>query len=211
VKVPWEASGPAAKRGTRVHGAIESYLRDGEIVTLNHDAERNMFASFLTWHDSHPVAQWAVEVPMVLDVETRTVRVLERVEHRDYGDIKPSEIPMTIDAVAFGLVRARYYDWKTSTKGEHADQLLTGALALSLAWHGYEVSAAPVYVLEQAAHTGDVLEPDALDLDAHEAMLRRQLRALPTADPTPGPWCKDRYCKLREKCPAHRAWLKENR
>jgi hypothetical protein len=100
---------------------------------------------------------------MVLDVETRTVRVLERVEHRDYGDIKPSEIPMTIDAVAFGLVRARYYDWKTSTKGEHADQLLTGALALSLAWHGYEVSAAPVYVLEQAAHTGDVLEPDALD------------------------------------------------
>lgn len=212
VKVPWEESGPAAKRGTRVHNAIESYLRDGEIVTLDHDAERNMFASFLTWHDAHPVAQWAVEIPMVLDVETRTVRVLPRVEHRDYGDIKPSEIPMTIDAVAYGRNRARYYDWKTSTKGEHSDQLMTGALALSLASDAYsDVSAAPVYVLEQAAHTGDVLEPDALDLDAHEAMLRRQLRVLPTADPTPGPWCKDKWCKLREKCPAHRAWLKENR
>ena len=217
IPVPYEKSGPAAVHGTAVHAAIEAYLDRSEYPKEADDEK--VFATFSTWLEwwdrvggrDFPGAM--TEVPMVLDVQRATVRQVPRGAHRAYGEIGPFEIPMTIDLCSpcDGPI-ASLYDWKTGRPGDAcAPQLATNALALSIATGATAAFAQAIYLTPQVVIEAEPVELDALDLGEHLDTLRRVMRALPMAEPVPGPHCKSEWCKLREKCTAHRAYLREER
>jgi hypothetical protein len=212
VEVPPDKPGPAAKKGTAVHSAIESYLTDG-VYPGTEDPSFTLFSVWLDWWDRSPVSRFAhlSEVPLILDVERRRVRQLPRTSHRDYGDVEHTEIPMTLDLAAVSPDRAIVFDWKTGKVGDASAQLITNALAWSIHSKRGTARAQAIYLTETGVIEGEVYQLDALDLDAHLVTLRRILRALPTAEPVAGEWCSAGYCPLRSKCGAHRAWLKANR
>lgn len=211
VPVPADKPGPAAKKGTGFHLVVESYLSDG-VYPETADASFGLFSAWLDWWDRSPVSRHPVraELGLVLNAETGTVREIAHAGHRDYGEIDEDEIPMTIDLAADSGERAIVFDWKTGRPGDPCEaQLMTNAVAWALHAGRFSARAQAVYVTDVGVIEAEPLRLDALDLDAHRATLRRMLRRLPTAEPVPGPHCKGHYCRIRETCKSHRAWLKE--
>lgn len=151
-----------------------------------------------------PVAELAI----AWDYVTGKARRLERVTHREYGELGPTEMPMTLDLVgrdANGTLCV--YDWKTGRGAKEK----SAAIALQLA--AYACGAAALFgvdsVLVAFAHvdeSGVAIEQaplDALDLGAFSADIKA-LR-VPSDEPSPGTHCDGEYCPIRTVCRARMA------
>jgi hypothetical protein len=212
VAVPFRKPHPSAEKGVRVHGAIESFLRDGEIVCFDPGSgEEALFSAWLDWHDRSVSDEGReAEAAYRLDVMTgRAWRVDRDRSKRERPG--PHELTVILDLVERRDGVTWITDWKTGKPADAVDQLATCALAVHLADGDDVFQARPVYISPLGVSPDPWVPFDALDLDAHLAWLRERMSRLPDAQPEAGEWCQRLWCELREKCHAHRAWLKETR
>jgi hypothetical protein len=163
--------------------------------------------AFLVWK-STPWASvpWRHEVGLVYDAATDTARELPKGEHRAYGELLPSEIPMTLDLLHVDGSAGYVADLKGSSFGGHAHvsehaQLATNALAVARAFMLDEVH---VYLLNMDAGTITPHEHvyDAAGLDGIAAQQVARLARIPDSTPQPGAHCADLYCPALTVCPA---------
>lgn len=150
-----------------------------------------------------PGDEMATECAMAYDVSDDTGRALGHIKHRDYKDLRPFEVPMTLDLVIRGNGRIVYVDYKSFEEVDSATdnaQLATGALALARAAGLDEVTVAIVY-LGAEWRPADIAVLGPLDLDAHAVRLRDLVRS---DDRTlrVNKHCK--YCPAFHDCPQQR-------
>lgn len=178
-----------------------------------HDTWREWWESWLP-----PGATVAHEVPYAFDVVTWAARKLERPpgglagdELRRWLDARtlPTEVRVTIDA-AVGLPDGRVIvvDWKTGrsplARAAQNAQLATGALCVAREM-GIESIGVMLVRIQPGYVAADEAELDELTLDARALSLAAHLRALPTAEPSPGSHCSRLYCPLLGTCEGPRA------
>lgn len=152
---------------------------------------------------------FATECAMAYDVSSDTARALGNINWRDYRDLRPFEIPMTIDLIIYGESRIIVVDYKgyeeVTTAAENP-QLATGALAVARASGRDEIIVAIVY-LGASWKPADVASLTVFDLDIHAASLRDMMTSSDRSLRI-GPWCK--YCPALIgpggiQCPEQRA------
>lgn len=147
-----------------------------------------------------PGDQLAAECAMAYDVSDDTARALGHISWRDYRDLRPFEVPMTIDLIIRGERRIAVVDYKgfeDVTPAAQNPQLATGALAVARAAGIDEVTVAIVY-LGASWKPADVATLSVFDLDMHAARLRAMMTSSDRTLQT-GKHCK--YCPAFLSCP----------
>jgi hypothetical protein len=170
---------------------------------------RHRFELFQTWWKNfHPHLEWQHEIPFAYDTRIGSARRILSKEHRDYRDCKPTEIPMTLDAIAYDPKRRLVIvvDFKTGRDADPAHrsfQLKLGALCCSLVYH---VSHAEVLMVKVSDTAVDATTArlDSIDVQGYEDQLVERFRHMPMAEPEPGPHCSKLRCPARSVCPAGR-------
>lgn len=200
VAVPPDVQSDAARRGVARHLAFEHWLAGG--VTSDPDGcewaapPSVVRETFLRSVHALGLGDVAVEVeiPFVLDVETgRSRRSPHRRTHED-PEARPSEIRLIADALSASVV----VDWKT---GRHRPEAVAQLDGLTLAARAQRGILA--YVDDYGAITHTVERTyDEIDHAATLAWLRGLLERERTAQPIPGPHCRDLFCPLLGSCPA---------
>lgn len=170
---------------------------------------RHRFGLFQAWWKNfHQHLDWQHEVPFAFDTRTGKARRLAAKAHRDYGECAPTEIPMTLDAIAYDPRRrlVLVVDFKTGREIDPAHrsfQLKLGGLCCSLVYH---VSDAEVFMVKASDTAVDTTTArlDSIDIQGYEAQLVDRFRRMPMAEPEPGPHCSKLRCPARSVCPAGR-------
>lgn len=196
--------GAAAGRGITMHEAIDK----GDLSEVAFDDLQAAQRGILYLKELR-AAGWTVEteVPLALNYITGAGRRLKSSGHRDYTDLKPGEIGLTVDYFAVGpkIINGTVIevgDWKTGY-GAHVDrasenwQLGAAAAALS-AMHDDEPVAVKIHYLDND-HV-DVWTHSAMSAQRFAIWIRNRIElAAATAQPNPGEHC--RYCPARVQCP----------
>jgi Protein of unknown function (DUF2800) len=216
--VEWaERSSSDANLGTALHAMCDLYIRDGSAALagigkdLPVEDQKTLAAMWLharDYIDKNRVGHWRSEIAFAYDPATDTAIELQPVDgHRDYSEAGPGAICGTADVVSVAVNDSRVVvmDWKSgSTFVDAADataQLSGLALFAARAYDKTEASIATLRVTESGV-TERWLDLDAFDLDRVAGEIAARLAAVPTAEPTPGSWCNDRWCPARLACPA---------
>lgn len=197
VAVPADAQSDAARRGVARHLAFERWLSGGvdPVDGCEWAAPPSVVReTFLRSVLDLGLVDVEVEIPFVLDVETgRSRRSPHRRTHED-PEAKPTEIRLIADALSGPVV----VDWKT---GRHRSEAVAQLDGLTLAAGAQRGVLA--YVDDYGAITHTVERTyDEIDHAATLAWLRGILERERTAQPIPGPHCRDLYCPLLGACPA---------
>lgn len=140
-----------------------------------------------------PGDQLAAECAMAYDVSDDTARALGHIKWRDYSELQPFEVPMTIDLIVYGERRILIVDYKgfePVTPAAVNPQLATGALAVARAAGRDEIDVAIIY-LGASWKPADVATLCMFDLDMHAARLREMMTSTDRSLHA-GKWCK--YC-----------------
>ena len=189
-----EESNPYAERGTRIHKAIEEYIRHG--VEPDSDSEE---------------AEHLERAKMALGMAPRLWMSERRME-------MPGLYFGTADAVRIYSDRwiAYILDWKTgaaseASKESHKDQMIHLAYALLSEYPMKEVVASCVYTDMNEMSEAVEVYPDGLEEYRQRISNLKRLCQSPLADfsTDTGPFCK--YCRVRSagRCPTANAEQKE--
>jgi hypothetical protein len=158
------------------------------------------------------------ESPLAYDVATGEARRLPRGAHRDYRELGPFEIAMTVDVLVAGG-RPVVWDFKgflDVAPAERNWQLRVAALAVARLVGATEVDVAICYVREGQRLRWDRAVVDYIDLEEAARRLRAlhgavaeqvaqvAARRLPTV--SQGPHC--RFCPSHASCPASTALIR---
>lgn len=197
-------SGAAAGRGTGIHGGIDT----GSLEGVAFD-DIPIVQKGIAYLDALRAAGWTVEteVPLALNYVTGAGRRLKSAGHRDYSDLKPNEIGLTVDYMAFrvpqtGLIKEfEVGDWKTGYGG-HVDRTSEnwqiGAAAAALSVMGGDVTVTgKIHYLD--TDWVDAWTFSAMDAQRFATFIRNRVELVPMALPNPGEHC--RYCPARVQCP----------
>lgn len=197
-------TGEPAIKGTENHDIIETGLSSGNLEGLPEVVQMAM-------KDAISVD---VEVAFALNVQTGAVRLIGRRIGRNYGDVSPDEIVLTVDAIITtpGTTSnvVTVWDWKSRKRVTPAVrnlQVRAGAVAVLKYLELPEVRGALGYLDD--AET-DVATFDAFDSALFFSEMRTMLGRIDAAASllesggTPevhaGPWCQ--YCPSVSYCPA---------
>lgn len=144
------------------------------------------------------------EVAYAVDVETGTARQIGAKLGRNYGDLSPTEIPLTVDLVC--LDTSAVWDWKSRKRvadpTENYQLRLAGYAAAKV--NGWDSVTVGIGYLSDNAHAVGTMT--SLDMDVLLADLRAIYAGLKAAEASPashlatGPWCE--YCPAMAWCPA---------
>ncbi len=148
------------------------------------------------------------EIPLAYDPKTDKARELPRGQHREYIGLRPGEIPLTLDLVAFfadgtGLV----IDHKTGRQDNldracESGQLGIGALAFARLHKLDTVRVAYTIVGDDGCARIDEATLDAFDLESIAEEIKGLAETIARKpDPSAGPWCKSKYCPALGTCP----------
>jgi hypothetical protein len=194
------STGEPAIKGTENHDNIKQGLRSQDLSVLPEGLRKELDGA----------AAVDLEVAFALDVEAETVRLIGRDVDRNYGEIGPSEIALTIDAVVFRVPLVTVWDWKSRKRVTPAIrnwQIKAGCVAVMKHGGLSEVRGGLGYLDDGEA---DIATFDAFDIPVFFAEMRSMLnrigaaRALVATGGTPdvhaGPWCE--YCPAMAYCPA---------
>lgn len=209
----------AGDRGTAIHRFYQLAPDEGfkaleEVPEQYHEECRRMkpeqFASrFTPLHHR--------EQAFAYDAETGKMRDLDAGEHRDYGELKETEIPGTFDVIVKGFGMAEVWDLKTGKTQVPAPevnpQLLHGALAVS-ELVSPRADRFLLGIQNGPDQNGDLNNTTGLvdrwALDEHAGRIRlatRKARVVQAAieagevpPVNPGSWC--RFCDARKSCPS---------
>ena len=221
VVIPQEESSEAANAGTGKHFALEliagvsntDNVGDSEFANLWGCEDVDAHAIINTvecwlrpWIDSGSVY---CELPLAYCTKTDTARELYSKSARDYSDLKPGEIPMTIDLfVQTGEATGLVVDYKTGLQSTlvavgASSQLNVCALAVARAFGLDEVRIAYAIVADDGHARIEEHVLDSFDLAAIAENVRGIMSRL-TANPQPHPGehCKAKWCPAKRVCPA---------
>jgi hypothetical protein len=172
-----------ADAGTARHEDVEVATMIGDLEGLPWQVRKML----------EPGDVFSTECAMAYDCSDDTARALGHIKWRDYSDLRPFEIPMTLDLVIYGEKRIAVVDYKgfqeVTSAAENA-QLATGALAVARAAGRDEITVAIVY-LGASWRPADVAVLSVFELDMHAARLREMMTSSDRSLHV-GPWCK--YC-----------------
>lgn len=219
--IPPQQSSAAADAGTGKHSVCEKLklgvsISDEEFVKLWGCEPSDVK------HIRENLAEWmgalgsgfdkqACELPVVYDVATDKARVIPNSNgHRDYSTVRATELPSTQDLVAYTPGKAGLViDYKTGLQADVDPaatnrQLANGALALARLYGLQRVTVGLAFVADDGTMRPDMAELDELDIEAFAQELRELVAKIPEAQPTPGPWCKRKWCNAFRTgvCPA---------
>lgn len=197
--LPWRDSpNEHAEAGTERHAADENAINAGDVP--EEYAER--------W----PGLTWRAEVRYVYDVSSDTSRFVGIGSTRDYGDLRPFEVPGTVDVEGRGnglLVVVDRKGFEEQTPAERHPQVRFLALAAA------RVQSADRIVVAIRPEIGpmDLSEVDPmfdLDVIAHDvkqrviraAAVRSEARSGKPVQFNTGRWC--RWCPAFDDCPRQR-------
>lgn len=129
-------------------------------------------------------------------------------KHRDYSDVEPWELPLTLDIgwSAFERARAICCDWKCGySQAEEAEanmQIAVQCLSLARAIGARDA----IGYIAQVDDSGCVTASERYYSPEDLATIARWLVDLPAAvaaaEPIPGEHCSSKFCDLRGICPA---------
>ncbi len=201
-------SGAAAGRGVTMHDAIDKNDLSG--LAFEDVASVQRARAYLqSLRDAGYTVE--TEAPLALNYVTGEGRRLRSSGHRDYSDLKPDEIGLTVDYMAFakneGPPFVEVGDWKTGY-GAHVDkvsenwQLGAAAAALSDMYDDVTVLARIHYLDNDYM---DSWRFSAMEAQRFGIWVRNRVELTPTAQPNPGDHC--RYCDARVQCPKTQAAL----
>lgn len=188
-------TGEDAIAGTANHDAIEAGDRSRPVVRRVLDGAEDV----------------RKEVAYALDVATRSVREIGVSVGRNYGDLAPTEIALTVDVEQRVLGRWRVVDWKSRERatGARDNWQIRGAVLAIMGRHRVDEADGALAYLDD----GEIDEApfDAIDAAGYWSELARMVdrvraaqdavRAGKVVDVSSGPWC--RYCPSLPHCPAH--------
>jgi hypothetical protein len=212
-----------AARGTVLHQYLATVGQlgvDGALANIEarwHEACQRIDLTRIPQIDP---ASYAAEVAFAYHVEAGESRELGRGLTREQAvalyaaELRPGEVPLTVDVVGLAADRVFCGDFKTGrrrvARASVNPQLLLGALAATRAWGVSSASLAVIYIREDDEHFVDQAEVDEFDLAAFAERLRvgaaavmhaRQLVAEgQDVDVYEGKHCT--YCPAFKRCPA---------
>ena len=199
-------------------------LPRAEVASIYADLGNNEHAELASLDDLPPELAALVppgarsEVKIAYDVSDRTARILGEGAGRSYGELRPFEIPGSIDVLGVETDVAIVIDWKTGF-------LDVESAATNPQLWGYGLAATRALGLQRAilrvvyTKTGrvDEYEADALELAAFADRLERlhlgtaalaprhaRGERIPTVE---GAWC--RHCAAKPYCPSKVALLRQ--
>jgi hypothetical protein len=199
-------SGAAAGRGNDMHDAIDKRDLTGVAFEDIQAVQRG-----IDYLDSLRAAGWTVEteVPLALNYVIGEGRRMKSSGHRDYTDLRPNEIPLTVDYMATTVVlgdgeevlMVEVGDWKTGY-GAHVDKTsenwqLGAACAALSAMYGDSTVTAKVHYLDN--DYVDSWTFSAMEAQRFGIWIKNRVEMTPGAQPSPGDHCK--YCPARVECP----------
>lgn len=218
-------AGPPAVAGTIRHRFLELVGQGVDPVEAAAEAPAE-FRQFLLAIDPDKIRRGIVtEAAFAIDWRNRTARYLGANLGRNYPELGPTEIALTIDVMGVDLAarRALAEDWKTgrSRFGPPEEYPQTAAAAVAIAWCWPAVVDVDVGLLYVENASGEVypsrgsLDVFALEAfaDALEAAMDAvgEARALVAAGGTPtvrpGDHCA--YCPAFKACPAKTALIRQ--
>lgn len=195
--------GKAAQLGTEVHDYVEKVASGADVAPgLYSEEARRVGDRALTWlREVDPPTH--LEIAIVYNAETDTARRIVGRGHRDYGELAPMEIPVTLDLVWVYEDHVVVRDLKTGSKSHaHREQLVIQALAATRLFDKPEAHIGFLWARKTKCEA-DPLETLTADmLEAESWAAASVLRQIPSARPVTGSQCF--FCPVgRESCPAH--------
>lgn len=203
VPVVERPTGKAAALGRIVHSLAEAHVTgsafaDDVDATLLAEAKAIFDGPLRGFLDS---MTWTVcERGYEYDSETDTCKEGPRRGEPGYGNVAPTVLYGTVDLVHVDGDSALVVDLKTGKPPTDAEQLYGQAVAISRRFGVNQVRTMYARALKTKL---DQLDDETLDedrLDAEAGRIRRRLRLLPTAEPSPGEHCWK--CDAWSVCPA---------
>lgn len=194
--LPWRDSpNPHSEAGTERHAADEQAIAGGDVPD--------------EYTERWPGLTWRAEVRYVYDISSDTARCVGTGSNRDYGDLRPFEVPGTVDVEGRGdglLVVIDRKGFEEQTPADRHPQVRFLALAAA------RVQSADRIIVAIRPEIGpmDVVEVDPvfdLDVIAHDvkqrvfraAAVRSEARAGRVVQFNTGRWC--RWCPAFDDCP----------
>lgn len=150
---------------------------------------------------ARPGIAWKAEVSYALDVAAWSVRYLP--EDRAAWELLPTEIPGRTDLEGIEGDVGHVLDVKTGERPIEAKgnlQLLFGAACLN-ARTGIKRFRTGIVRINPDGASVDEATVGPLDIASVRHRLVQLARTVPTAEPSPGPHCRDLFCRLHGACP----------
>jgi hypothetical protein len=214
-----DKSSAAAERGSAIH----AYLRDAMVLGKEQALEKvapdllgecdaiDLDAIDEVLGGGAPVgAQLFFEPALVYDTANDTARVIGENIGRNYGELKPTEIPMSLDVLRVLETRIIIIDYKTGVTAMTPEQSFTQAVGAARAFDKSEVTVYAMYLQNDGSWRWTRTDYNAFDLDAHAdeirnanlAVQRQQAKydAGQTVDVNTGDHCK--WCPAQLACPS---------
>lgn len=171
-----------------------------------------IWAHMERWLVESGVDMMRAEVKIAADLAARSAREIDLPGDRNYGELRPSEVPMSIDLI---LMRPdeipRFRDWKT---GHHATgywpQIGTNAIGFAWwleakhpeVWARFKaVEGGILHATEEGVDASRVRPFDRFDLAAMADDLAMALDEARVASPKPGDHCTELRCGAFGLCP----------
>lgn len=202
-RYPKLSSSSAARSGTRLHDAFASYVEHKVFPPLT--ADQRVLADHMRefWGQRASGTGWEAEVSYALDASGARARRLGKFLNRQYGELSPAEIALTVDYQWIENGSPVVGDWKTGY-GAHLEptrdnlQLLAGGAAASMA-SGLDGCWLELAHVTEHGVREDRYFASALTLHAVMQDIARIQAGIPTALPRAGEHC--RYCPALGNCP----------
>lgn len=208
---PWsDRDSDDAATGREVHRMIDEYMRGAQTPTSSDERAKVYFASARRWIDEHRRVGMRPEVAFAYEPSTELARELApKTEHRDYSDVRDTEMAGTADVVSMGIDDEGAFvavdDWKVSIGPDvHDATAQLSGLALFAA-RAYGVNRARIRTLrvtESGVDDSAVLWLDEWSLVDVAGSIQSALARIESAEPAPGPHCTERWCPAIVSCPA---------
>lgn len=215
----------ASSRGTRVHAAIDEYIKNGNYSHGLTPPEQVMFEHAQKWIRSVGINELTAELPYVWDPTYDRAALIQREANgiqRAYSDpvvwdrilhnhvMSDAAIPMTIDLIhCVRYEEATIYDWCTGRTNK-IDQLRMNALAFFRAHQsdGLERVHTVTLRLTEEGVTEERHETlDEFDIAMIAAEYAALIAQVSSSQPQVGMHCSSMYCPAKGSCPAIRSAL----
>lgn len=176
---------------------MASKLTEGEIARV-----QTTHGSWLAdWWDDQAAGGWQAEKAFAFDPFTGARMDLQPKEHRDYSGAPVGWVPGTADVFRAGpddLVDL--VDWKSGLVPPDAEDNAQLA-GLGLGAGALHLRGGIGHVTEDGVRL-EWAEFDLLDLHEWRERIAAVVAGIPTAEPIPGPHCRNHFCASYGLCPA---------
>lgn len=205
--------------GLAVHDALETFRQGWEpdLLTIADKreltaAQRLAFPRAVEALQEYRVPMFAAsEVAWALDLDTGAGRELGRNigrAYKEHGARDGIDFCGSADLAWWATTNAHQgyihvLDLKSGYEGlveDHKPQLMSNAAALASAWGARGAILEVLHLFNGEVKIDSQIVED-YELEAHVAVLQARRRETPTAEPVPGPHCRDKYCTAVGSCP----------